>query len=142
VIDLRDGVPGLNGRDPHSYSEFWPYYLSQHLHPTTRKVHAVATSVAVLTGLTALARRRLKLLAVSPLLAYGPAFASHYIWEGNRPVTLSGSFLWAALGDFEMLFKVFTGRIEAEAAAVREAAGLEPGEITLADRRDRLSLAA
>jgi hypothetical protein len=141
-MDLRDGVPGLNGSDPESYEEFWPYYLSQHLHPVTRWVHSVATTVAVATGLTALARRRFKLLALSPALAYGPAFASHFIWEGNRPVTLTGKVLWAARADFEMLFKVFSGRIEDEAAAIREAAGLQPGEVTLADQRQRLGLAA
>jgi NAD(P)-dependent dehydrogenase (short-subunit alcohol dehydrogenase family) len=36
-----------------------------------------------------------------------------------------------------MLFKVFSGRIEEEAAAIREAEGLQPGEVTLADRRQR-----
>src|SRR6266511_3820898 len=43
VIDVAGGVPGVNAPDPGSYREFWAYYLSQHLHPMTRRVHAAAT---------------------------------------------------------------------------------------------------
>ena len=88
MIDVARGVPGVNAPDPGSYREFWAYYLSQHLHPMTRRVHALATTSAILTGVTALLRRRWKVLAASPLLAYGPAFSSHWIWEGNNPVVL------------------------------------------------------
>ena len=141
MIDVSEGVPGVTGPKPTSYREFWAYYLSQHLHPMTQRVHAAGTVAAFLAGVTALTRRRWRLVAASPLLAYGPAFASHFIWEGNKPVTLQGNFLWAAFADLEMVFKVFTGRIEADTAAVRSGVGLKPSEVTLADR-ERLREAA
>jgi hypothetical protein len=142
VIDVGRGVPGVNAPDPGSYREFWAYYLSQHLHPMTRRVHAMATTAAILTGATALVRRKWKLLAASPLLAYGPAFSSHWIWEGNSPVVLNkGKPIWAAMADLEMVFKVFTRAIGEDVADVRAGLGLEPGQITLADRdRDREAL--
>ena len=77
VIHVENGVPGINAPDPASYREFWAFYLSQHLHPMTRRVHAAATTAAILTGVTAILRRKWKVVATSPLLAYGPAFASH-----------------------------------------------------------------
>src|SRR5437588_2179925 len=142
MIDVVEGVPGVNAPDPGSYREFWAFYLSQHLHPMTRRVHALATTTAILTGATALLRRKWKLFAASPLLAYGPAFSSHWIWEGNSPVVLNkGNPIWAARADLEMVFKVLTRGIGEDVADVRRALGLETSQITLADRdRDREAL--
>jgi len=143
MIDVQRGVPGVNAADPESYREFWPYYLSQHLHPMTRLVHAAATTTAIVTGVTALVRRKWEVLAASPLLAYGPAFSSHWIWEKNNPVVLGkGNPVWAARADLEMVFKVFTGAIGEDVADIRAGVGLEPDEVTLADRVKRLPEAA
>ena len=142
MIDLTSGVPGVDGPDPQSYGEFWAFYLSQHLHPMTRRMHAFATTSAILTGVAALASRKWKLFAASPLLAYGPAFSSHWIWEKNSPVVLrKGKPIWAARADLEMVFKVLTGRIGQDVAAIRAAAGLREHQVTLADR-ERLPAAA
>src|SRR5205085_6382532 len=142
MIEVERGVPGVDAPDPTSYREFWAFYLSQHLHPMTRRVHAAATASAIATGLTALARRKWKVLAASPLLAYGPAFASHWIWEKNSPVVLKkGKPIWAAMADLEMVFKVFTRSIDGDVAAIRAATGLREDQVTLADR-DRLPVAA
>ena len=142
VIEFRDGVPGLNGTTPETYEEFWPFYLSQHLHPTTQKVHAAGTLTAIGVGVTALLRGRWKAFLASPLFAYGPAFASHFIWEKNRPVVLGGSFWWAARADLELVSKVITGRIGRDAAAVREALGFRPEERTIADHERLRPVAA
>ena len=32
---------------PQSFEEFWPYYVSQHMNPTCRKLHFVGTSIAM-----------------------------------------------------------------------------------------------
>lgn len=142
MMQVRSGVPGVNAPDPTNYREFWAFYLSQHLHPMTRRVHAAATATAIVTGITALAGRKWKLLAASPLLAYGPAFSSHWIWEKNNPVVLKkGKPIWAAMADLEMVFKVFTRRIDPDVEALREGLGLQPDQVTLADR-DRLPAAA
>jgi hypothetical protein len=142
VIHVENGVPGINAPDPASYREFWAYYLSQHLHPMTRKVHAAATAAAILTGVTAILRRRWKVVAASPLVAYGPAFASHWIWEKNNPVVLNkGKPGWAAMADLEMVYKVFTGVIGQDVVDVRAWLGLEPHQVTLADRDRTAELA-
>lgn len=52
MIDLTDGVPGVTGPDPASFEEFWPFYLSQHMHPVTRAVHVAGTLTAWAVGLT------------------------------------------------------------------------------------------
>jgi hypothetical protein len=143
MIDLSNGVPGVNTPNPKTYREFWAFYLSQHLHPMTQRVHAAATATAIVTGVTALFGRRWKLLAASPLLAYVPAFASHWIWEKNNPVVISkGKPVWAAMADLEMVSKVLTGRIGPDASAVREGLGMAPFETTIADHERALRTAA
>src|SRR5919201_5375573 len=129
MIDVREGVPGLNGEKPRSYKEFWPYYLSQHLHPMTQRVHASGTLTAFAVGVSSFLRGKWKLFAAAPLFAYVPAFASHFIWEKNRPVVLGGNFLWAARADLEMVFKVLTGRIHRDVQAIRNALGFQPAEV-------------
>jgi hypothetical protein len=137
MIDLSDGVPGVSAPDPENFEEFWPYYLSQHLHPKTRAVHAVGTLAAVTTGISGLLRRKPTTLLWAPLLAYVPAFASHYIFEKNQPATLGGHVLWSIGGDFRMLAHTLTGSIQADVDEIREALDMSPDEVTLADRADR-----
>ena len=95
-----------------SFEDFFRYYVSQHSKPATRWVHFIATHVGTLVGLTGLARRSPLLLAAAPALVYGPAFASHYLIEKNRPVTLVGNPLWAVRGDFQMIAMMYVGRDE------------------------------
>jgi hypothetical protein len=142
MIDVSNGVPGLNGQKPRSFREFWPYYLSQHLHPMTQRVHAAGTLTAFAVGISSMLRGKWKLFAAAPLFAYVPAFASHFIWEKNRPVVLGGNFFWAARADIEMVTKVVTGRIGDDADAVREGLGMSPDETTLADHRRLQPVAA
>ena len=55
MIDLAGGVPGVNAPRPASYEAFWPYYVSQHLHPATRAIHVGATTAALAWGATGIA---------------------------------------------------------------------------------------
>lgn len=138
MIDLSDGVPGVTAPEPRNFEEFWAFYLSQHMHPTTRLVHAVGTAAAFATGITGLIRRRPATVAAAPLLAYGPAFASHFIWEKNRPATLGGHVLWSVGGDLRMLARVVSGRVGQDVEAIRQSLGMLPGQVTLGDwERDR-----
>ena len=136
MIDLTDGVPGVNGPEPASFEEFWPFYLSQHMHPATRAVHVAGTLTAWAFGIRAIARRKPLHFAIAPLFAYGPAFASHFIFEKNRPATLGGHVLWSVRGDHRMLKKTLTGRVNDDVEAIRDALGMEPGQVTIADWED------
>jgi len=143
MIDLSDGVPGVSAPEPASFEEFWPYYLSQHLDPRTRAVHAVGTTAALAMGVASVIGRRPRAFLASPLLAYGPAFASHFVFEKNRPATLGGHVLWSILGDLRMLRAIVSRELDADIAAIREALGMREGQITVGDwERDREALPA
>ncbi len=137
MIDLEEGVPGVTAPEPLTFEEFWPYYLSQHLHPLTRAIHATGTIAAVAVGVTALAARRPRVFAAAPLLAYVPAFASHFTVEGNRPATLGGHALWSARSDFRMLRRIVTRNIDSDVRAIRRSLRMRDSQVTLGDwRRD------
>ena len=92
-----------------SYAEFFPFYVGQHSKPATRWFHFVGTHLGVATGLTGIATRKPKLLAVAPVVAYGMAWFSHFAIEGNRPASF-GHPLWSIRGDFHMLAMMWQGR--------------------------------
>ena len=96
-----------------SFEEFWPHYLSEHSDPTNRLLHALGTTAAVATAITGLVKKKPKLLALAPLLGYGPAWIGHYLIEGNRPATLDHP-VWSLRGDFRMLRLILNDEIEEE----------------------------
>jgi len=119
-MDLQQGVPGVNAPAPRTFEEFWPYYVSQHLHPATRAAHVVGTSIALLFGLVALVTWTPVLFIATPVLGYGFAISSHYIWEKNRPA-LFGNFFWAFRADFRQLWRDYAGLLDGDVQEVRAA---------------------
>ena len=113
VMELTRGVPGVNGPDPTTYEEFWPYYVSQHLHPATRAIHVAGTAGALICGAVGAALLNPVVFAVSPAVAYGPAFTSHFVIEKNRPASFKYP-LWSFIADFKLWSLMLTGRIQNE----------------------------
>ena len=125
-----------NAADPTTFEEFWPYYVSQHLHPATRAIHVGATTAALACGAAGVAFFNPVLVAASPVIGYGPAWASHFTIEKNKPASF-GHPLWSFRADLRQLHKFFTGRLEADVQRVRTALRLRPEQRTLADARRR-----
>jgi len=96
-----------------SFDDFWAYYLAQHSDPTNRLIHAIGTSAAVATAVYALIKRKPKLLALAPLMGYGPAWIGHFLVEGNRPATI-GNPLWSLRGDMKMLRLMLSDELDEE----------------------------
>ena len=95
-----------------SFQEFWPFYLSQHLHPASRALHFFGTTAAfAVLGLALIGEGRLLPLAL--LAGYGPAWVGHFVFEKNRPATFRYP-LWSLLGDFKMWGMMMSGRLNSE----------------------------
>jgi hypothetical protein len=140
-MDVTNGVPGVNAPDPETYEEFWPYYVSQHLHPATRGIHVGATSAALVCGAAGFTFFSPLLVAAAPVVGYGPAWASHFLIEKNKPASF-GHPLWSFRADLRQVRKFFAGRLEADVQQVREALHMRPGQRTLADAARRYLRAA
>jgi hypothetical protein len=93
-----------------SFSEFWPYYLSEHSRPTTRLLHCLGsfTGIGVLIALIVAGKWWLFPLAFVP--GYALAWIGHFFIEKNRPATFTYP-LWSFMGDWKMIALMLTGRL-------------------------------
>lgn len=96
-----------------SYKDFWPVYVRFHSHPVNRAMHLVGTTAAMGSLAAFLLTGRKRFLALAPVLGYGPAWVGHFFVEGNRPATFEYP-LWSLRGDFEMVYRMLTGTMDAE----------------------------
>ena len=135
-MDVTNGVAGVNAPDPENYEEFWPYYVSQHLHPATRAIHVGATTAALACGVAGFALLNPALVVAAPVVGYGPAWASHFAIEKNKPASFGHPF-WSFRADLRQVRKFFAGRLEADVQEVRTALRLRPSQRTLADANKR-----
>jgi len=95
------------------FEDFWPFYLGEHRSRRSRALHVAGTTAALATAAYAIAKRKPKLLAIAPLLGYGPAWAGHFIIEKNRPATFSHP-LWSLRGDLRMAKLTYLGQLREE----------------------------
>ena len=94
-----------------SFSEFWPYYLSEHSRSATRLLHYIGslTGIAVIVALVTVERWYLFPLGFVP--GYAMAWIGHFFVEKNRPATFTYP-LWSFMGDWKMLALMLTGRLK------------------------------
>ncbi len=93
-----------------SFSEFYPFYLSQHSDRTCRRLHFAGTLMLIVVALSAAITGSWKLLWFLPVVGYGFAWVGHFFFERNRPATFTYPF-YSLLGDFVMFRDMLTGRI-------------------------------
>jgi len=93
--------------------EFWPFYLSQHLHPVNRRLHFVGTTSGLVALAAAAALRAPLLAAAAPVAGYGFAWVGHFFFERNRPASFT--YPWLSFrADFRMYALTWTNQLDAE----------------------------
>jgi hypothetical protein len=117
-----------------SYEEFWPYYVSEHMDPVTRRLHVFGTTLVLAALAAAVLVDPLWLLA-APLAGYGFAWAGHFFFERNKPATFTYP-LWSLRADFRMFRLTLLGRMARELARAKE---LYPGRAAVSDPQSAIS---
>ena len=92
-----------------SFEEFYPYYLDQHQHPTSRILHAIGTAAALIILLSSLWRGYYPGILLALIVGYGLAWAGHFFFEKNRPATFQHP-LYSLMGDFRLMYEMFIGQ--------------------------------
>lgn len=93
--------------------EFWPFYVSQHLNPVNRTLHAWGTTLGILLGLGSFILRAPLLFVAGLVVAYGFAWIGHFFYEKNTPATFSYPLL-SFRADFRMYRLTIRGEMTTE----------------------------
>jgi len=93
--------------------EFWPFYLSQHLNRTNRRLHFAGSTFVLILLVLAAARLSPRLLAAAPIAGYGFAWVGHFFFEKNRPATFRHPLL-SLRADARLYALTWTGELDAE----------------------------
>lgn len=93
-----------------NFTEFYPFYLSQHKNRTCRRLHFFGSLLIVLLFIYVLITSKWLLLLLTPLIGYGFAWFGHFIFEKNKPATFIYP-VYSLMGDWVMFKDILLGRI-------------------------------
>lgn len=93
-----------------SFSEFYPFYLSEHSDVTCRRLHYLGSLLVIMVLISALVTHHFSMLIALPFIGYGFAWIGHFFFERNRPATFKYP-AYSFLGDWVMLKDMLIGRI-------------------------------
>ncbi len=94
-----------------TFKSFYPFYLSQHSNPISRKLHYLGTSLVIALLIAVVIMGQWQGLVVLPVLGYLFAWVGHFFFEKNRPATFTYP-LYSLMADFRMLFEALIGRLD------------------------------
>ncbi len=103
----------MKTQDFQSFSEFWPYYLSQHSKRGTRWLHFIGNTNLFFWLIVSVINLNWKICVFAIVSSYGIAWIGHFFVEKNIPATFRYP-IWAGLGDMLMYFKMIRGELDAE----------------------------
>ena len=92
-----------------SLKEFYPYYLTEHQHPTSRILHFIGTGLVLLLLGAALSLGKYIWLLAIPIIGYGFAWVGHFFFEKNKPATFTYP-LYSLASDFLLFFDLLRGK--------------------------------
>ncbi len=93
------------------FSEFYPFYLSEHQDRVNRRLHFVGSTLVIALVLFALVSQQWLWLLAVPFAGYGFAWVGHFFFEKNKPATFNHP-LYSLMGDWVMYKDILTGKIK------------------------------
>ena len=105
------------------FAEFWPHYLRQHAHKSTRTLHVAGTVIGTSIVLAGITRHSPRAILAGLVAGYGPAWISHALIEHNRPETLRAPIA-SLRADYLMVWHALRGTLDREVDAAQTAASI------------------
>lgn len=93
-----------------SFRAFYPFYLDEHRHPVSRRLHFIGSCGVLLLVAVAIVRGKPGWLLAALGCGYGFAWVGHFFFEKNRPATFQHPF-YSFAGDWVMFWDILRGRI-------------------------------
>jgi hypothetical protein len=93
-----------------TFGDFYRFYLTEHTHRTSRRLHFVGTSIALAVLMASVLWRVWWLAVIALVPGYLLAWIGHFFFERNRPATFK--YPWLSLrGDLRLWWEILRGRI-------------------------------
>jgi len=92
-----------------NFKDFYPYYLSEHSHKTTKLLHFIGTSISLYFLFNFFRTFDFVYIIFSLLSGYGFAWVSHFFIEKNKPATFKYPF-YSLIGDHLMFIEIIMGK--------------------------------
>lgn len=93
------------------FREFYAFYLDEHRHPVSRRLHFVGSCGVLVFLAVAIAMHDARWCLAALPCGYGFAWVGHFVFEKNRPATFRHP-LYSFLGDWVMFKDILTGRLK------------------------------
>lgn len=93
-----------------SFSEFYPFYLSEHANLTCRRLHFIGSTLVLALLAYVVVTGELVFLWLLPVIGYGFAWVGHFFFEKNRPATFKYP-LYSFFGDWVMYKDIWVRKI-------------------------------
>ncbi len=91
------------------FGEFYPFYLSEHTNPISRRLHFTGTSIALALLLAAAVIQSRWLVGVALIQGYAFAWVGHFFFEHNKPATFRYPG-FSLMGDWRLWWDIVTGK--------------------------------
>jgi hypothetical protein len=94
-----------------TFGDFYKFYLTEHTHPTSRRLHFAGTSIALAMLIASVVWREWWLALVALVSGYLFAWIGHFFFEHNRPATFKHPWL-SLRGDLRLWWEILRGRLK------------------------------
>jgi hypothetical protein len=93
-----------------TFTDFYPFYLTQHADRTCRRAHFIGSTLALLCIAMAITTGKLWWIPAALLSGYGGAWIGHFFFEKNRPASFAQP-LYSFRADWIMYWQMLTGKL-------------------------------
>jgi hypothetical protein len=93
-----------------SFSEFYPFYLSEHSDRTCRRMHFVGSTLSLMCLAVLAVTGKAQYFLYALLCGYGCAWIGHFVFEKNKPASFKRP-LYSFMGDWVMYRDMWRGRV-------------------------------
>lgn len=93
-----------------NFREFYPFYLAEHSHRTSRRLHFIGSCGVLMLLATAAVLHDARWLVAALACGYGFAWIGHFVFEKNRPATFRHP-IYSFMGDWKMFADILRGRL-------------------------------
>jgi len=108
---MSDREISVMKRQYRDFSEFYPFYLSEHQHPINRRMHFLGLSLGIIAIVYAIVSGNPWWLLAGLIAAYACAWLGHFVFEKNQPATFKHP-LYSFIGDWVMYKDIWTGKVK------------------------------